>query len=113
MDITKARRVVELTKNDKKILVTLWEGDKISSCVEEVGARAQRCETCEGDAQLCQDYIEHLKSQGYQPTEVLVSEIGVEQSLPKFLEEKAIEPVEEAPIVEETPLPSEGQPSEE
>lgn len=98
MDITKAKKVVELTKEGKKILVTLWEGDKISSCIEE--AETQTCETCQGDDQLCEEYINHLKERGYQATEVELGELGIEESLPQFLEEREIK-VKVEPVVEE------------
>jgi len=88
MDITKARKVVELSKDNKKILVTLWESGQISSCVaDEV---KQHCETCQGDEGLCNEFIEHLKSQGYQATEVELAELEIEEGLPKFLEQREI-----------------------
>lgn len=108
MDITKAKRLFELEKEGKKVLVTLWEGDKISSCV--VDEAKQYCETCQGDETLCQDYIEHLKSHGYDATEMPLGELEVEESLPRFLEERevtvkpSVEPevaVEVEPILEE------------
>ena len=97
MDITKARKVVELSKDNTKILVTLWEGDRISSCVTE--ETKQRCETCQGDEGLCSEYINHLRGQGYQATEIEVGELGVEESLPQFLEEREVR-VKVSPVVE-------------
>lgn len=88
MDISKAKKVVELTKDNRRILVTLWENDKISSCVEEESS--QRCESCEGDEQCCNDFIEYLKDRGYQATEFQVSGPELEESLPRFLEEREV-----------------------
>ena len=77
MDITKAKKLVELTKGDRKILVTLYEGGQVSSCIE---AEAKKyCETC-------QQWINHLKEKGYEATEIELGELGVEVSLPKFIE---------------------------
>ena len=86
MDITKARKVYELTKEGKKVLVTLWDGDKISSCV--VADEKQYCESCQGDEAVCSEFIEYLKEKGYEATEVPVAELEVEESLPKFLEQR-------------------------
>jgi len=102
MDISKARRLVELEKGDRKILLTLWEGDQISSCVEE--EQTKYCETCQCDDEICQEYIDHLKSQGYAATEVKLGELEAAESLPKFLEERKvadkIEPVPETEVIE-------------
>jgi len=115
MDITKAKKVFELSKDNKKILVTLWDGDKISSCVTEEPsptstlefpppAAKQYCETCQCDDKTCQEWIDHLKEKGYQATEVKLGELELEESLPKFLEERAgvakIEPVPETEEIE-------------
>lgn len=91
MDISKAKRVFELEKEGKKVLVTLWEGDKISSCV--VDEAKQYCDTCQGDEGLCQDFIDYLKDKGYQATEVELGE-QIDESLPRFLEtrEVSVEP---------------------
>lgn len=88
MDKSKAEKLVELEKGDRKILVTLWGNGQISSCVEE--ATKKYCENCQGDEALCNEYIEHLKSQGYQATEIELGELGLEESLPRFLEEREI-----------------------
>ena len=88
MDITKAKRVVELSKDNKKVLVTLYDGGLVSSCVEE--ETKKYCESCQCDDETCQEWIEHLKSQGYQATEIELGELEVEKSLPKFLEEREI-----------------------
>jgi len=99
VDISKAKRVFELSKDNKKILVTLWEGDKISSCVTEEPALTsnfefpppvpkQYCETCQCDDETCQGWIAHLKEKGYQATEIELGELGLEESLPKFLEQR-------------------------
>ena len=107
MDISKARKFVELTKGDRKVLVTLYEGGQISSCIEEEARKY--CETCQGNDELCQDYVEHLKSRGYQATEIELGELELEESLPRFLEEReaAVKPetaiaVEPNNVVEET-----------
>lgn len=84
MDTTKAKKVVELTKEGRKMLVTLWEGDKISTCVTE--EQMQTCQTCQGDDQLCNQFVEYLKEKGYQAAEVELGELEVEESLPRFLE---------------------------
>jgi len=86
MDISKARRLVELEKEGRKILLTLWEGNLISSCIEE--KEKKYCETCQCDDEICQEYIDHLKSQGYGATEVILGELEAAESLPKFLEER-------------------------
>ena len=88
MDISKAKKLVELEKGDRKVLVTLWDDDQISSCFEE--ETKKYCENCQGDEALCNDFIEHLKSQGYQATEIELGELGLEESLPRFLEEREI-----------------------
>lgn len=98
MDISKARMVFELTKNNKKVLVTLWDEDKISSCVEE--AETQRCEACKGDEELCREYIKHLVDSGYEAKEIRLGELGDEESLPTFLAEREVK-VEAEPIGEE------------
>lgn len=117
MDITKAKKVVELEKDGRKILITLYEGGQISSCVTEEPpltsnlefpppAAKQYCETCQCDDETCQEYIEHLKEKGYEATEIELGELAIEESLPRFLEERerdimpaaepAIEPAAEA-----------------
>ena len=110
MGITKAKKVIELSKDNKKILVTLWEGDKISSCVTEEPSPTstlefpppvakQYCETCQCDDETCQEWINHLKEKGYQATEIKLGELELEESLPKFLEEREAN-VKEHPVVE-------------
>ena len=84
MDISKAKKLVELTKGDRKILVTVYEGGQVSSCIEDE-AKKSYCETCQADDETCQQWIEHLKSQGYQATEIELGELELEESLPKFL----------------------------
>jgi len=117
MDISKAKKVFELSKDNRKILVTLYEGGQVSSCVTEEPpptstlefpppVAKQYCETCQCDDGLCQEWIEHLKSQGYQATEFELGELELAESLPKFLEEREI-PVEVQPVAEEAPAPGE------
>lgn len=89
MDISKAKKFVELTKGDRKILVTIYEGGQVSSCIEDE-AKKSYCETCQADDETCQEWIEHLKSQGYQATEIELGELEIEESLPKFLEQRAV-----------------------
>ena len=94
MDISKAKKVVELTKGSRKILVTVYEGGQVASCIE---AEAKKyCETCQADDETCQQWIEHLKSQGYEATEIELGELELEESLPKFIElrESAVPPTE-------------------
>ena len=99
MDISKARRLVELEKEGSKILLTVWEGNLISSCVEE--KEKKYCETCQCDDEICQEYIEHLKSQGYGATEIKLGELETAESLPKFLEERGTSvPVVETEVIE-------------
>jgi len=88
MDISKAKKLVELEKDGRKILVTLWEGNQISSCVTGENTKKQYCESCQGDDELCRDFVEHLKSQGYQSTEIELGELELEESLPRFLEQR-------------------------
>lgn len=82
-----AKRVVALTKDNKRILVTYWDSGLISSCVEEESS--QTCESCQGDDELCQQWVEHLKEKGYEATEVALGE-EVEESLPRFLEQREV-----------------------
>jgi len=95
MDITKAKKVVELEKEGRKILIALYEGGQVSSCVE---AEAKKyCETCQADDELCQEWIDHLKSQGYEATEMELGELELEESLPKFLEQREEQKIEVVP----------------
>jgi len=89
MDIAKAKKLVELTKGDRKILVTVYEGGQVSSCIEDE-AKKKYCETCQADDETCQQWIEHLKTQGYQATEIELGELELGESLPKFLEEREV-----------------------
>ncbi|MBW2675275.1 MAG: hypothetical protein JRD89_17995 [Deltaproteobacteria bacterium] len=59
----KARKIFELSKEGKRIIVTLWEDNKLSSCITEAVGETS-CETCQGDEQLCQEYIDYLKGKG-------------------------------------------------
>lgn len=95
MDITKAKKLVELEKDGRKILVTLYEGGQVSSCVEEEDQRY--CETCQADDVLCQEYIEDMVNRGYQATEIELGELQLEETLPRFLAERQghIAPLEE------------------
>ena len=104
MAITKAKKLIELEKDGRKILVTLYEGGQVSSCVEEETKRY--CETCECDDETCQEWVEHLKAKGYQATEIELGELEIEESLPKFLAQREI-PVEIQPVVEEASVPEE------
>lgn len=88
MDISKARRLVELEKDGRKILVTLWDGEKITTCATIEEAK-QHCETCQGDDELCNSYVEYLKEKGYQANEIELGE-DIEKTLPKFLEEREV-----------------------
>lgn len=113
MDVSKAKKVVELTKGDRKILVTVYEGGQVSSCIEDE-AKKKYCETCQADDETCQQWIEHLKEKGYEATEIELGELELEESLPKFLEEKevTVKPetaiaVEPNNVVEEAPAPGE------
>ncbi len=102
MDISKARRLVELEKDGRKVLLTLWDGNLISSCVEE--KEKKYCETCTCDDAICQEYIDHLKAQGYGATEIKLGELEAAESLPKFLEEREVSarahPVVETEVIE-------------
>ena len=102
MDISKAKKVTELTKGDRKILITVYEGGQVSSCIE---AEAKKyCETCQADDETCQEWIEHLKSQGYEATEIEVGELEPEESLPKFLEDRRAAAAEaEPPAIPQSP----------
>lgn len=86
MSIERARRVVRLTKEDspKEVLVTMWEGGRISSCVVDEGVR-QSCQACEGDEALCSEWLDYLQQKGYTATEVELQEGEPEESLPRFL----------------------------
>ena len=102
MDISKARRLVELEKEGRKVLLTLWGGNLVSSCVEEQEKKS--CETCQCDDEICQEYIDHLKSQGYGATEIKLGELETAESLPKFMEERGdtgkVEPAPEIEVIE-------------
>jgi len=100
VDISKAKKLIELEKGDRKILITLWEGDQISSCVTSEDNKKQHCESCQGDDELCRDYVEHLKSQGYEATEIELGELELEESLPQFLEEREAVKIAVEPEVE-------------
>ena len=89
MDISKAKKLVELTKGDRKILVTVYEGGQVSSCVEDE-AKKSYCETCQADDETCQAWLEHLKAQGYEATEIELGALELEESLPKFLAQREI-----------------------
>jgi len=99
MDITRAKKVFELSKDNRKILVTLWGENQVSSCVTEEPpptstlefpppVAKQYCETCQCDDETCQEWVEHLKAKGYQATEIELGELELEESLPKFLEQR-------------------------
>lgn len=88
MDISMARRLVELEKEGRKVLVALWEGDTITACATAEEAK-QACEICQGDDELCNSYIEYLKGKGYQATEIELGE-KVEEGLPGFLQEREL-----------------------
>lgn len=88
MDISKAKKVIELTRDNRKILVALFEGNQVSSCVEEESKKY--CETCQCDEATCGEWVEYLKGKGYQATEVELGELGAEESLPRFLEQREI-----------------------
>jgi hypothetical protein len=87
MDITKAKKVIELSKDNRKILVTVYD-NQVSSCVEMEAKKY--CESCQCDEQTCGEWIEYLKGKGYSATEVELGELGLEESLPKFLEERQV-----------------------
>jgi len=99
VDITKAKKVFELSKDNRKILVTLYEGGQVSSCVTEkpppteslefpTPVAKQYCETCQCDDETCQEWVESLKARGYQATEIELGELELEESLPKFLDQR-------------------------
>lgn len=104
MDISKARRLVELEKEGRKVLLTLYEGNLVSSCIEE--QEKKFCETCQCEDGVCQEYIEHMKAQGYQATEIELGELELEESLPRFLQQREI-PIEVQPVVEQASVPGE------
>ena len=95
--VIQTKRLIELTKGDRKILVTVYEGGQVSSCIET--ETKKYCETCEADDETCQQWIEHLKEKGYEATEIELGELEIEESLPRFLEEREVK-VEVTPVVE-------------
>jgi len=107
MDISKAKKVVELTKENRKILVTFFEGNVVSSCVEEETKKS--CETCQCDNDTCQEWIESLKGKGYEATEIELGELGIEESLPRFMaaRESVAKPEEPAAAEPEAALTTE------
>lgn len=104
----KAKRITELNKEGKSILVALWPDDKVISCV--TSELAKRCESGVCDEETFNHYINYLKEQGYEATEIELGELELEESLPKFLEERkrdimpAVEPSAEAAEGEEEKL---------
>ena len=102
MSISKAKRLIELTKSDRKILVTIYEGGQVSSCIEDE-AKKSYCETCQADDETCQQWIEHLKEKGYEATEIELGDLELEESLPKFLEENVHANIEAAEAVPGSP----------
>ena len=104
MDITKAKKLVELTKGDRKILVTAYEGGQVSSCVEDQSKKY--CETCQCDDETCNQWIDYLKQRGYEATEIELGEFELEESLPKFIEQR--ETATAPPVAVEEQPPTEG-----
>ena len=90
---TRAKKVVELSKGEKKILVALWENNQISTCITQ--ETKQYCETCQANDELCQQWLEHLQEKGYTATEIELEEVEPDESLPRFMEERVIRPLEE------------------
>jgi len=101
VDIIKAKKVYELSRDNTKILVTLYEGGQVSSCVSEkppppesselpLPTGKQYCETCQCDDETCQDWINHLKEKGYEATEIELGELELAESLPNFLWERGV-----------------------
>ena len=80
------KRVVELNKEGKRILVTLWDNNKVVSCLTD--ETEKRCQSCDCDDESCQEWINHLKEQGYSATEIELGELGDKESLPRFLQER-------------------------
>lgn len=105
MDITKATKVVELTKGDRKILVTVYEGGQVASCIEAESKKY--CETCQTDDETYQQWIEHLKENGYEAIEVELGELEPEESLPKFLQSREVPAEPEAATEPEAPAEEE------
>lgn len=87
MPITKAKKIIELSKDNRKILVTVYD-NQVSSCVEMEAKKY--CESCQCDEKTCGEWINYLKGKGYSATEVELGELGLEESLPKFLEGKKL-----------------------
>ena len=91
MDITKARRVIKLTKedSDREILVTVWDNDRLSSCVVEDEKR-QSCQSCDANDELCQEWLGYLQGKGYTASEIELEEAEPDESLPKFMERREV-----------------------
>lgn len=107
MDIKKAKRLIELRRDDRRIVVTQFENE-VSSCVIEAEKR-QRCETCAANDEACNAWLDHLKEQGYEVKEIDLADTEVQESLSRFMAERQIiEPI--APILGE--LPEELEPEE-
>ena len=90
--MAKPKRHVELTKDNRKVIVSLLDGDLITSCITDPEMlQKSSCEVCKGDDKLCQDYIDFLHGQGYDVQEVSDEDLeNPEVSLPKFIEGRAI-----------------------
>ncbi|MBA7621903.1 hypothetical protein ES703_29273 [subsurface metagenome] len=109
MAIAKAKRLIELEKEGRKVLVTIYEGGQVSSCIEDEAKKY--CETCQCDDETCSQWIDYLKQRGYEATEIELGELELEESLPKFLQQKEItvkpEAIVESEVSEEAPVPRE------
>ena len=96
MDIKKAKRLIELKRDDRRIVVTQFENE-VSSCVIEAEKR-QRCETCVADDKDCNEWLDYLRGQGYEVKEIDLADTEVQESLSRFMAERQIiEPI--APIL--------------
>lgn len=109
MDISKAKKLIELSKDNRSVILTLWEGGQITSCVKEAELNKEYCETCQANEELCQDYIDHLKEKGYEATEIELEELELEDSLPKFLEEREISAKPQVTVEPEATAEQEGE----
>lgn len=87
IEINEAKKIVELRKDDRKILVTVYESGQVSCCTEE--RNESFCEKCQCDDETCKQWIENMKEKGYQATEIELGGLK-DDSLHSFIASRAI-----------------------
>ena len=85
----KAKRIIELNKGNKSILVTVWEGGQVSNCITERDKGRSLCETCAADDAACNEWLDYLRNQDYEVKEIDLADTEVQESLSRFMAERA------------------------